>query len=59
MVLLVIEVINLKKRMNLFFKDTGRDIRMTNEEKEDMKFDKILRFCEKSVKYNKVRGHCL
>ena len=44
--------------MALFFKNTKKDIIMTQEDDEDFKYDNICRFCEKEILCDKVRDHC-
>ena len=52
------EVIKLENKMAFSFKNTKKDIIMTEEDEEDYKNDNICRFCEKEILYNKVRDHC-
>ena len=42
----VIEVIKLEDKMVSFFKNTKKDIIMTEEKEEDFKIDTFCRFCE-------------
>ena len=51
------EVIKSEIKMAFYFKNTKKDIIMT-EEDEDFKNNNICRFCEKNLKSDKVRGHC-
>ena len=44
--------------MAFFFKNTKKDIIMTQEDEEDYKNSNICRFCEKNIKSDKVRDHC-
>ena len=50
------EVIKLENKMAFYFKNTNKDIIMTDE--EDYKNNDICRFCEKFIESNKVRDHC-
>ena len=52
------EVIKLENKMAFYFKNTKKDIIMTDEDEENYKDDNICRFCEKEILYNKVRDHC-
>ena len=52
------EVIKLEKKMVSHFKNTKKDIIMTQQEKQDFDNNKICRFCEKEIIYDKVRDHC-
>ena len=51
------EVIKLENKMVFYFKNTSKDIILT-EEDEDFKNDNFCRFCEKEILSNKVRDHC-
>ena len=51
------EVIKLENKMVFFFKNTKKDIIMT-QKKEDFENNKICRFCEKEIISEKVRDHC-
>ena len=44
--------------MAFYFKNTNKDIDMTEEDEEDYKNDNICRFCEKEILSDKVRDHC-
>ena len=44
--------------MNFWFKNTNKDIIMTEEDKLDFENDNICRYCEKYIETNKVRDHC-
>ena len=44
--------------MAFFFKNTKKDIIMTEENEEDFRIIKICRFCEKNIESDKVRDHC-
>ena len=51
------EVIKLENKMAFYFKNTKKDIIMT-EKDEDFRNNNICRFCEKNIECNKVRDHC-
>ena len=44
--------------MAFSFKDTNKDIIMTEEDEDDYKNNNICRFCEKNIESDKVRDHC-
>ena len=50
------EVIKLGNQMAFYFKNTNKDIIMTQED-EDFKNNNNCRFCEK-IESDKVRDHC-
>ena len=52
------EVIKLENKMSFYFKETKKDIIMTQEDGEDFKNNNICRFCEKNIESDKVRDHC-
>ena len=52
------EVIKLEIKMAFYFKNTMKDIIMTEEDEEDFRIDNICRFCEKEILSGKVRDHC-
>ena len=52
------EVIKLENKIAFYFKNTKKDITMTDEDEEDYRNDNICRFCEKEILYGKVRDHC-
>ena len=52
------EVINLEIKMAFYFKNTNKDIIMTEENQEDFKNNNICRFCERNIESDKVRDHC-
>ena len=52
------EVIKLENKMAFYFKNTNKDIIMTQEDEEDYKINNICRFCEKEILSDKVRDHC-
>ena len=53
------EVSKLENKMAFCFKNTNKDINMTEEDEEDYKNITICRFCEKNIESDKVRDHCL
>ena len=52
------EIIKLENKMAVFFKNTKKDIIMTQEDEEDYKNKNICGFCEKNIESDKVRDHC-
>ena len=52
------EVIKLENKMTFYFKNTKKDIIMTEKNEEDFRNDNICRFCEKIIESDKVRDHC-
>ena len=52
------EVIKLENKMAFYFKNTKKDIIMTQEDIEDFENNDICRFCEKEILSDKVRDHC-
>ena len=52
------EVIKLGNKMAFYFKNTKKDIIMTQEDEEDYKNNNVCRFCEKEIFSDKVRDHC-
>ena len=52
------EVMKLENKMAVYFKETKKDIIMTQEDEEDYKNNNICRFCEKEILSNNVRDHC-
>ena len=52
------EIIKLENRMNFWFKNTIKDIIMTEEDQQDFENDNICRYCEKYIETDKVRDHC-
>ena len=52
------EVIKLENKMAFYFKNTNKDIVMTQEDEEDYKNDNVCRLCEKEILSDKVRDHC-
>ena len=52
------EVIKLENKMAFYFKNTKKDIIMTDNDEEDYRNDNFCRFCEKEILSDKVRDHC-
>ena len=52
------EVIKLENKMAFYFKNTKKDIVMTEENEEDYRTNNVCRFCEKNFESDKVRDHC-
>ena len=52
------EVRKLEKKMAFYFKNTQKDIIMTEENEEDYRVISVFRFCEKNIESDKVRDHC-
>ena len=52
------EVIKLENKMAFYFKNTKKDIIMTDDDEEEYRNDNICRFCEKEILSDKVRDHC-
>ena len=52
------EVIKLENKMTFYFKNTKKDIIMTDEDEEDYRKNNICRFCGKFIESDKVRDHC-
>ena len=52
------EVIKLENKMAFFFKNTKKDIIMTEKDEEDYRNNNIFRFCEKNNECDKFRDHC-
>ena len=52
------EVIKLENKTAFYFKETKKDIIMTQEDEEKYKNNSICRFCEKEILYDKNRDHC-
>ena len=44
--------------MAFSFKNTDKDIDMTEEDEREDKNDSVRRFCEKNIESDKVRDHC-
>ena len=52
------EIIKLENKMNFWFKNTKKDIIMTEEDIQDFENDNICQYCEKYIETDKVRDHC-
>ena len=52
------EIIKLENKMAFYFKNTEKDIIMTEEDEENFRNNNICRFCEKKIQSDKVRDHC-
>ena len=52
------EVIKLENKMAFYFKNTKKDIIMTDDDEEEFRNDNVSRFCEKEILSDKVRDHC-
>ena len=52
------EVIKLENKMTFYFKNTKKDIIMSEEDEEDFKNNNVCRFCENFYESDKVRDHC-
>ena len=52
------EVIKLENKMNFYFKNTKKNIVMTEDDEEDFENNNICRFCEKEILSDKVRDQC-
>ena len=50
--------LKLENKMAFFFKNTKKDIIMTEEDEEDYRINKICRFCENIIESDKVRDQC-
>ena len=44
--------------MAFYFKNTNKDIVMTDKDEEDYKNNYVCRFCGKFIESDKVRDHC-
>ena len=54
----VVEIIKLENKMTFYFKNTKKDIIMTEKDEEDYRNNNFCRFCEKEIISDKVRDHC-
>ena len=52
------EVIKLENKMAFYFKNTEKDVIMSQLDEEDFRNNDICRFCEKIIESDKVRDHC-
>ena len=44
--------------MAFYFKNTKKDIIMTQEDEEDFQNNNVCRLCEKNIESDKFRDHC-
>ena len=52
------EIIKVENKMAFYFKNTKKDIVMTELDEEDFENNNICRFCDKHIESQKVRDHC-
>ena len=52
------EVIKLENKMAFYFKNTKKNIIMTEEDVKKYRNNNICRFCEQNIESDKVRDHC-
>ena len=52
------EVIKLENKMTFYFKNTKKNIILTEEVEEDCRKNNVCQFCEKHIECDKVRDHC-
>ena len=52
------EVMKLENKMTFYFKNTKKDIVMTDDDEDDYRKNNICRFCENEVLFDKVGDHC-
>ena len=52
------KVIKLENKITFYFKNTKKDIVMTEKDEEDYRIINICRFCNKNFESEKVRDHC-
>ena len=52
------ELLKKERKMVFFFKNTNKDIIMTQEDRADFDIINICRFCEPETFSDKVRDHC-
>ena len=55
------EIFKLENKLNFYFKDTKKDIIMTQDDKKDSESNNICRFCEENIEPDKNRlnrDHC-
>ena len=53
------EVIKLENKMAFYFKNTKKDIIMTEEDEKEHRNNNICRFCEKNIECDKAGDHCI
>ena len=52
------EIIKLENEMAFYFKNTKKDIVLTEDDEEHYRKSNSCRFCEKEILSDKVRDHC-
>ena len=52
------QIIKVENKMALYFKNTNKDIVMTEDDHEDYRNKNICRFCERKIQSDKMRDHC-
>ena len=52
------EIIRLENKMAFYFKNTKKDIIMTDYDEKEYRIDNVCRFFEKVILSDKVRDHC-
>ena len=52
------EIIKLENKMAFYFKNTNKDIIMTQLDEDDFRNNNICRFCDKYIESDKERDHC-
>ena len=52
------EVIKLENKMAFYFKNTKKDIIMTDENEDEYRNNNVCRYCEENIDCDKVRDHC-
>ena len=52
------EVIKLENKMAFYFKNTKKNINMTEKDEKNYRNNNICRLCEKFIECDKVRDHC-
>ena len=52
------EIIQLEIKTDFSFKNTKKDIIMTEKDEEDYRINNNCRFCENNIECDKVRDHC-
>ena len=52
------DIVKLENKKNFWFKNTKKDIIMTEEDQQDFENNNVCRYCEKYFELDKVRDHC-
>ena len=52
------EIMKIENKMGFYFKNTNKDIIMTEENKENFENNNVCRYCEKEILTDKVGDHC-